>query len=121
MKYTPLLLFKCLSDETRLLMLLLIHKEFELCVCELMHALSVNQSKISRHLAQLRQSGLLQDRREGQWVYYRMNPDLPAWAKDIISVTAASNPDTILLVSKALSEMGDRPQRKNQCCKPIDQ
>ncbi len=72
--------FKCLSDETRLRCMMLLYKEGALCVCELTAALELSQPKISRHLAQLRQTGLLVDSRMGQWVYYQLNPQLPAWA-----------------------------------------
>jgi ArsR family transcriptional regulator, arsenate/arsenite/antimonite-responsive transcriptional repressor len=84
---TPSNLFKCLADETRLRCMVLLHKEGKLCVCELTHALDMLQPKISRHLAQLRQCNLLLDSREGQWVYYQINPALPAWAVDILDVT----------------------------------
>ncbi|MDQ9557232.1 metalloregulator ArsR/SmtB family transcription factor, partial [Serratia marcescens] len=40
--------------------------------------------KISRHLAMLRESGLLLDRRDGKWIYYRLSPHMPAWAAGII-------------------------------------
>jgi ArsR family transcriptional regulator, arsenate/arsenite/antimonite-responsive transcriptional repressor len=84
---TPITLFKCLSDETRLRCMALLHKQGKLCVCELTHALDMLQPKISRHLALLRQCDLLLDSREGQWVYYQINPDLPAWAFEILDVT----------------------------------
>ena len=76
---TPEQFFKCLADETRCRSLLLIQQETELCVCELMAALDESQPKISRHLAQLRKCGRMEDRRQGQWVFYRIHPDLPAW------------------------------------------
>jgi ArsR family transcriptional regulator len=76
--------FKCLSDETRLRCLLLLYKEGELCVCELTAALGLPQPKISRHLAPLRHHGILQDSRVGQWVYYKINPNLPEWAIAIL-------------------------------------
>jgi len=84
---TPTTLFKCLADETRLRCVVLLHKEGRLCVCELTHALDLLQPKISRHLAQLRQSNLLLDSREGQWVYYQINPELPAWVVEILDIT----------------------------------
>lgn len=80
-------LFSLLSDETRLRILLLLHVEKELCVCELNHILRVIQPKISRHLALLKNSGLVVDDRRGQWVYYRFNDDLEEWIKQIISIT----------------------------------
>ena len=58
--------FKCLADQTRLDILMLIVKQGERCVCDLTASLDLSQPKISRHLALLRTSGVLQDRRQGQ-------------------------------------------------------
>jgi ArsR family transcriptional regulator len=84
---TPAQFFKCLSDETRLRCVTLLQKEGKLCVCELTAALDLSQPKISRHLAPLRQCGLLLDSREGQWVYYQINPKLPDWVFPILENT----------------------------------
>lgn len=64
-------LFKALADETRLRILALLTRG-ELCVCELTTVLGVGQSKASRHLAVLRNAGLVTDRRQGVWVYYSL-------------------------------------------------
>ena len=64
-------LFKALSDETRLRIMVLL-SEKELCVCQLMWALDLDQAKTSRHLTVLRNSGLVNDRREGLWIYYSL-------------------------------------------------
>ena len=64
-------LFKALSDETRLRILALLG-EGELCVCDLMAILDLPQSTVSRHLATLRNAGLVEDRRQGVWMYYRL-------------------------------------------------
>jgi len=85
----PLELFKQLSDTTRLRCLALMISEGELCVCELTHALDLSQPKISRHLAQLRESGVVQSRRAGHWVHYRVHDDLPEWADRIIHAMQA--------------------------------
>lgn len=87
---TPAELFSLLSDDTRLRCLVLLQKGGELCVCEISEAIGTSQPKISRHLALLRTSGLVLDERRGQWVYYSLNPDLPAWAKTIVTTTLAS-------------------------------
>ena len=81
-------LFHTLADATRLRAILLMQREGELCVCELTHALETIQPKISRHLAILREEGIVLDRRAGQWVYYRLNPALPDWAQAVIDATA---------------------------------
>lgn len=65
-------LFKALSDETRLQMLGLLLEKGELCVCEFIDLLGISQSKASRHLRHLVNAGLLEDRREAIWVYFRI-------------------------------------------------
>ena len=84
----PAHFFKCLADETRLRCLLLLQRRGELCVCELTQALQMSQPKISRHLALLRTCRLLQDRRQGAWVYYRLHPDVPDWALAVLNTAA---------------------------------
>ena len=83
--------FKCLSDETRLHIVLLIAENKEQCVCNLTDKLHLSQPKISRHLALLRSCGVLNDRRQSQWVYYSINPQLPAWCFDILDVLKRSH------------------------------
>jgi ArsR family transcriptional regulator len=82
------ILFRALADETRLRCLCLLVRQDELCVCELTYALGLVQPKISRHLANLRASGWVVDRRDGLWVYYRLAPELPPWARNVLKVTA---------------------------------
>ncbi|RJQ47906.1 MAG: ArsR family transcriptional regulator [Gaiellales bacterium] len=64
-------LFKALSDDTRLRILGLL-LEGELCVCDLVAILDMPQSTVSRHLAYLRNSGLVTDNRQGVWMHYRL-------------------------------------------------
>ena len=66
--------FKVLADEARLKMLWLLFNHRELCVCDIMAALEITQSKASRHLAALRNAGLATDRKEGLWSYYSLRP-----------------------------------------------
>ncbi|MDT8437176.1 MAG: metalloregulator ArsR/SmtB family transcription factor [Gemmatimonadota bacterium] len=63
-------LFKALSEEPRLEILALMLREGDLCGCEVEAFLGLSQSAASRHLRTLREAGLVEDRREGQWVYY---------------------------------------------------
>jgi ArsR family transcriptional regulator len=84
MAITPENFTRVLADATRLRLLVLLQAHDELCVCELTEALAVPQPKISRHLAILRESGMLLDRRSGLWIHYRIHPDLPAWASDAL-------------------------------------
>ncbi len=81
---SPQELFALLSDETRLRCLLLLQRERELCVCELSQVIGSIQPKISRHLALLRQSGIVSDERRGQWVYYRLGESLEPWGQKIL-------------------------------------
>ncbi|MEY2530861.1 MAG: ArsR family transcriptional regulator, arsenate/arsenite/antimonite-responsive transcriptional [Verrucomicrobiota bacterium] len=64
------LLFRTLSDPTRLRLLNLLACG-ETCVCELSDTLRVVQPKVSRHLAQLKRAGLVEAQREGKWMHYR--------------------------------------------------
>ena len=64
--------FSALADKTRLRILNLL-REGELCVCDLIGILKEPQSKISRHLAYLRRSGLVTGRKEGLWMHYRLS------------------------------------------------
>jgi ArsR family transcriptional regulator, arsenate/arsenite/antimonite-responsive transcriptional repressor len=64
-------LFKALGDETRLRIVALL-SHGELCVCHLEQALGLSQPNVSRHLAVLRGAGVVDDRRDGNWVYYRL-------------------------------------------------
>lgn len=112
----PDILFKALADTTRLRMLMLLVMEGELCVCELTHALDEIQPKVSRHLAQLRESGVVLDRRQGQWIYYRINPDLPEWVREVLSATAegAAKRPPFDQDLRTLAQMPDRPGKA--CC-----
>ena len=66
--------FKVLSDEARLEILWLLFNNRELCVCDIMAALRITQSKASRHLATLRHAGLVTDRKAAAWSYYSIRP-----------------------------------------------
>lgn len=95
----PTTFFKCLSDDTRLRSLLLLQLHKELCVCDLMTALQESQPKVSRHLAELRACGLVQDERRGKWVYYRLHEELPDWARKVLGLTAKEHRDSWLAAS----------------------
>jgi ArsR family transcriptional regulator len=70
-------LFRALGDETRLRIVALL-SHGELCVCHLEEALGLSQPKVSRHLATLRAAGVVEPRRDGTWVYYRLAPQAEA-------------------------------------------
>lgn len=104
-------LFSALSNPIRLRCLMLLQLQGELCVCELTHALGLSQPMISRHLALLRSSGLVSDRRVGQWIYYQINPQLDAWAKQVLHTTAQANRSLTPFHDdlQLLAQMPDRP------------
>ena len=77
-------IFKALSDETRLQMLGLLLTEGELCVCDFVEALAISQSKASRHLRYLWNARILEDRRSGLWVYYRVSRTLDAERQKLV-------------------------------------
>lgn len=107
----PEILFKALADTTRLRSVILIAETGELCVCELTHALDVSQPKVSRHLAQLREADILQDRRAGLWIYYTLHPGLPGWAREIVTATVYGVRDRQPFAGdrRRLQGMSDRP------------
>ena len=65
------LFYSALADQTRLRLLNLM-KNGEICVCHLQNVLQTNQPKVSRHLAYLRKTGLVETRRDGKWTHYRL-------------------------------------------------
>ena len=88
MNILPSTLYPAIAHETRLRCLMLLLEHDELCVCELTHAIGAAQPTISRHLAHLREAELVSDRREGLWIYYRINPELPVWVTNVLQETA---------------------------------
>jgi len=62
---------KALSDENRVRALMML-QEGELCVCQIIELLGLAPSTVSKHMSILRQAGLVQARKEGKWMYYRL-------------------------------------------------
>jgi len=79
-------LFELLSDSTRRRILALLLEHREICVCRLVGALELPQPKVSRHLAAMREAGLLVSRRKGTWILYRFDPQVPGWAMRVIAM-----------------------------------
>lgn len=104
------LFFRALADRTRLRLLSLMGAG-EICVCFLVEILKTNQPKISRHLAYLRRAGIVDARREGQWIHYRVvEPDDPNAAqvlKNVMSWLANDN-----------EMQKDRERLVRVCCAP---
>lgn len=95
--------FKVLADEARLQMLWLLYNHKELCVCDIMEVLDITQSKASRHLAALRNAGLVTDRREGLWSYYSLCPignDVAAGHMKLLRESLSRRADSKPLLAK---------------------
>ncbi|EPL3847461.1 As(III)-sensing metalloregulatory transcriptional repressor ArsR [Klebsiella aerogenes] len=115
MMLNPLTLFKNLSDETRLGIVLLLRELGELCVCDLCTALEQSQPKISRHLAMLRESGLLLDRKQGKWVHYRLSPHIASWAAQVIEQAWLSQQDEVQAIARKLASANSSGNGKAVC------
>ncbi|KHD06972.1 ArsR family transcriptional regulator [Candidatus Thiomargarita nelsonii] len=103
--------FRALADETRLRCVVLIQQQGELCVCEMSYALNLAQPKISRHLATLKAAKILQDRREGLWIFYDLHPKLPSWLMEVLQTTVAAIQESapFCIDKKNLASMPNRP------------
>ncbi len=104
--------FKALADATRLRILGLLLSG-EVCVCDIHESLKIPQPKASRHLAYLRRSGLVDTRREGLWIHYRLgklaNPVLNAISEAVSH--ALTHVDTV-------RRDGERLKKRTGCCVP---
>ncbi|MGM0516075.1 MAG: metalloregulator ArsR/SmtB family transcription factor [Pseudomonadota bacterium] len=86
---SPIDFYRVLSHPTRLRLAMLMADHGTLCVCELQHVVDEDQPRVSRHLANLRQAGVIVGERRAQWVHYRLSPDLPEWARAVLEETLA--------------------------------
>jgi len=105
-------LFKALADATRLRILGLLLTG-EVCVCDIHQSLKIPQSKASRHLAYLRKSGLVQTRREGLWVHYRLD----TFADPVLAAITDAVRHGLTHV-EAVHHDAERLHKKTGCCVP---
>jgi ArsR family transcriptional regulator len=105
-------LFAALADPTRLRLLHLMDGA-EVCVCYFVEILGQSQPKISRHLAYLRNAGIVRARREGKWMHYRIERPQDAGAAAILETTLNGlNADPAMQAEQArLSAACCEPQR----------
>jgi ArsR family transcriptional regulator len=105
-------LFQALGDATRLRILGLLLTG-EVCVCDIHDSLKISQPKASRHLAYLRRAGLVEARRQGLWMYYRVaeTPD------PLVDTIRQAVTHTLLHVDSVKRDAG-RLQKKTGCCLP---
>ncbi len=78
------IIFSALADTTRLEMMALLLRNSELCVCDFVEALGISQSKASRHLRYMWNARLLEDRRAGIWVYYRVSRSMDSERQTLV-------------------------------------
>ncbi len=82
-KYTKA--FKALGDETRLRILkILLHAKHELCVCEISDSLRIPEYSVSRHMKELNNAGLVQERRDGRFIFFSICWDSTVFTKNIL-------------------------------------
>ncbi len=93
-----LAVLSALAEPTRFEAMRLLADGSEHCVCELMRKLGATQSRMSRHMQVLKQAGLVLDRRDAQWVRYRINPDLPP---SLIQLVEAALERPIMVTERA--------------------
>jgi len=107
-------IFKPLSDETRIRLLKLLQQR-ELCVCELMQALDMTQSRVSRNLGILKNAGLVKDRRDGLWVHYSLNhQSFSKYAPNILALLKdCANDDNAII--RDLEELA-KARHLSNCC-----
>jgi ArsR family transcriptional regulator, arsenate/arsenite/antimonite-responsive transcriptional repressor len=102
--------FQALGDKTRLRLLNLMGDK-EICVCYFVEILGQGQPKVSRHLAYLRSAGVVEARREGKWMHYRIVMPPHIGAAQILRQTLAW-----LKEEKVMQ--ADRARLSNACCSP---
>ena len=105
-------LFKALADGTRLRILGLLLAG-EVCVCDIHETLSIPQPKASRHLAYLRKAGLVDVRREGLWMHYRLAESTDPVVRAMITTLAHA-----LTHVDAVKRDSARLERATGCCIP---
>jgi ArsR family transcriptional regulator len=105
-------LFKALADVTRLRILGLLLTG-EVCVCDIHESLKIPQPKASRHLAYLRRSGVVETRRSGLWIHYRL-----ATASDPVIGAIADAVRHALTHVDVVRKDAERLQKRTGCCIP---
>ncbi|MGE4352106.1 MAG: ArsR/SmtB family transcription factor [Bdellovibrionales bacterium] len=85
----PTKILSALAEPTRLKAMVILWDGREHCVCEFMEAFKKSQSCLSRHMAKLKAAGLIVDRRDGQWMRYKLDPLMPHAVKTLVKAVLA--------------------------------
>ncbi|HXP95791.1 MAG TPA: metalloregulator ArsR/SmtB family transcription factor [Telmatospirillum sp.] len=106
-------LLTALADPIRLRSVALMARQGELCVCETCYALEIAQPKASKHLATLRDAGLVKVRRDAQWTFYALADDLPDWGRVLVDAAIQGLIDDVVHIADQdrLKRMPGRPPR----------
>lgn len=102
--------FQALGDNTRLRLLNLMGDQ-EICVCYFVEILEQPQPKVSRHLAYLRNAGIVEARREGKWMHYRMVMPPNEGAAKVLR-------ETLNWLKTEKTMQADRAKLTKACCAP---
>jgi ArsR family transcriptional regulator len=102
--------FKALADPTRIRILGLLSAG-EICVCDIHDSLRLPQPLVSRHLAYLRKAGLVETRKDGLWVHYRMSP-----RRDDLTQTLLDAVYHVVGHLSAVAKDGKRLEKETGCC-----
>lgn len=121
--FQPLEILKALSDLNRLRIVAALGRYEELCACQITEVLRVTGATASRHLSVLHHAGLLESRKEGRWVYYRLvrsalNKPVLLWLEETLADSDELKKDKLALekiVGLGREELC-RLQRGEKCC-----
>jgi ArsR family transcriptional regulator len=114
---------KCISDKNRLRILMALSQYPELCACQITELLQVTGATVSRHLTLLTHAGLIESRKDGRWIFFRLlggkSHDLMmTWLKNELKETPDIISDRASLTLILSQEPEDicRKQRGESCC-----
>lgn len=108
-------LFTALADPTRLRIVSLLN-EGELCVCDIITVLNEPQSKVSRHLGYLKRAGLVQARKDGLWMHYRLSKPVAKLYRMLLDAVCCSRSECEEL-EKDIKALHSKRNRLVSCCK----
>lgn len=110
-------IFKILSDETRIRIIILLYQE-ELCVCELSGILDVSQPKISKNLSKLRDMNLVADERKEKFVFYSLKKENRVLMSTLMNIMDDLESYPQLVADQR--RLGEKDKYLTQCCVTTD-
>ncbi|MBU1567567.1 MAG: metalloregulator ArsR/SmtB family transcription factor [Proteobacteria bacterium] len=109
---------KALADGNRMRVIVTLFEHEELCVCQITELLRISMATVSRHMSILHKARLVQSRKDGRWVYYRLAETFPAlvcdWLKAAVKDSAEIKADRLKLAEILLCDTADLCQRQKQ-------